>query len=361
MSIKHRLKGVARGTFSRVVWYTGLHRLFDRVCERRLLILYGHCVDQPATNGSLDADMKISGERLERILRALGRRYDLVAVGEGAERLETDPMTDPSSRAASSSLVALSMDDGYRDNLHDLVPLLERVGGRSTVFLEGGAVAERRLPWLHALGWLQRRLGPEALAERLAAALPDQRSDLLDQPGSANRQKRILKYDAPRVERDAVLRDLVASEGGDPGRIVDELYLSAGEARELGVASAIEIGGHTVNHPVLSRLSKDEQREEIQGGRDAIDRVLGEDAPSQAVFAYPYGRRWDFDQTSPLLVQEAGYSYAVTTHAGVNRRGTPPYLLRRWPIHDGTKLHEVATEACGAFEWLRGLGVNLVE
>ena len=51
-------------------------------------------------------------------------------------------------------MVALTMDDGYRDNLIRLVPLLEEIARRATVFLEAGAVVERRLPWLHALGWL---------------------------------------------------------------------------------------------------------------------------------------------------------------------------------------------------------------
>lgn len=361
MSIKHRLKGIARGLFARVVWHSGLHRLFDRVCERRLLILYGHCVDQPATNASLDADMKISGEKLERILRSLGRRYDLVAVSEGAQRLEIGSSEGSARSGESRSLVALTMDDGYRDNLHDLVPLLERVGGRSTVFLEGGAVAERRLPWLHALGWLQRKLGSAALASRLAEALPDQRSDLLASPASANRQKRILKYDAEPSVRDAALRDLVAAEGGEASSIVDELYLSHDEARQLGASAVIEVGGHTVNHPVLSRLTDEQQRVEIEGGRRAIEGLLGEGAPAQTAFAYPYGRRWDFDRDSPGAARAAGYRYAVTTHAGVNRRDADPYRLRRWPIHDGTRLHEVATEACGAFEWLRRLGVNLVE
>lgn len=350
MSIKHRLKGVAREVFARAVWHTGLHRLFDSIGEPRLLILYGHCVDQPATNGTLGADMKISGPRLEAILAALGRRYDLVSAGEGAARL---------SEGAKRSMVALTMDDGYRDNLHDLVPLLDRVGARSTVFLEGGAVAERRLPWLHALGWLQGSLGCAALAARLAERLPAQADALHSASDDENRQKRILKYDADPAERSAALEAVVEECGGDPRTIVDSLYLSQDEARKLMAAGPIEVGGHTVNHPVLSCLGEAEQLAEIAGGREALNTLLGDGAGT--TFAYPYGRRWDFDDASPRAVKAAGYQFAVTTHAGVNRRKTDPYRLFRWPIHDGTRLHLVGTEACGAFDWLRRLGVDLVE
>lgn len=352
MSLKHRLKGTAREVFARIVWHTGLHRVFDAMGEPRLLVLYGHCVDQPATNGSLGPDMKITAARLESILRALGRRYDMVTVGEGAARL---------SSGTRSSMVALSMDDGYRDNLGDLVPLLERVGARATVFLEGGAVEERRLPWLHALGWLQAKLGVPQLAEKLAEALPDQAEALRAGANSDNRQKRILKYDAEPMERARVLEHLVVESGGDPRRIVDELYLSHDEARELYGSGPIEVGGHTVNHPVLSCLSEPGQLEEIRGGREALARLLGGDDAGGETFAYPYGRRWDFDDASVRCVQAAGYRFAVTTHAGVNRASTEPRRLYRWPIHDGMRLHLVATEACGAFDWLRRLGVDLVE
>ena len=237
MGLKHRMKGRLRGLYARVLWATGLHRLVDRLSRPRLLVLYGHCVDQPATNGALDADMKISAGRLESILRALGRTHDLVTLGEGLARLREG--------RGGRSMVALTMDDGYRDNLHDLVPLLERAGARATVFLEGGAVAARRLPWLHALGWLVGRLGAEEAARRLAERLGDA-------PGSprgtadAGALKRQLKYDADPAARDAALAALVAEEGGDPAEIVDALYLSHGEARALAAAGPVEVGGHTV-------------------------------------------------------------------------------------------------------------------
>ena len=132
----------------------------------------------------------------------------------------------------------------------------------------------------------------------------------------------------------------------------------------------MEVGGHTAHHPVLSRLDAAGQREEIGGGAALLRELFGEEAPGDGgaepgssghVFAYPYGRRWDFDDGSAAAAREAGYACAVTTHAGVNHADTDPYRLRRWPIHDGTALHEVGVEAAGGFELLRRLGVDLVE
>lgn len=352
MSFKHALKTALVGSFARLNWWTGLHRFFDRVSPPRLLILYGHCVADPELNGSLHADMKIEAAHLTSLLTQLGRRYDLVTIGEGMDRLR--------SGTAARSMVALSMDDGYRDNLLRLVPLLEAVGARATVFLEAGAVAQRELPWLHALGWLDGRMETTELSRQLAKAIPSA-ADVLRACTGSNRLKRILKYDADRSERDRALGDLLDEQGGDRGAIVDELYLSRDEARALARSVGVEIGGHTVTHPVLSRLDSAEQFAEIDGGARLLDELMrdtqggddgGASEPSK-VFAYPYGRDWDVDEASRAAAERSGYQYAVTTHDGVNVAGSAPFALRRVPIHSGTRIHMLVAEASGAFERFR--------
>lgn len=342
-SIKHRVKTALVEAWARLAWHTPLGRFVDASSERRLLILYGHCVDDPELNGELHPDMKIGASELSGFLRVLGERFDLVTISEGMKRLQ--------SGVPGRSMVALSMDDGYRDNWLRLVPLLDSLGAKATVFLEAGAVAERQLPWLHALGWLDGKLGPKALGARLADSLPDVRDALLACDDSG-RLKRILKYDAGPHARDRALAALVEEEGGDPREIVDRLYLSVNEARRLSASDCIEIGGHTVHHPVLSRLNGTEQLTEIAGGAVGLCRILPE-AETGLVLAYPYGRSWDFNRDSMEAAKRAGYSYAVTTHDGVNLRGAEPFALKRVPIHGGSKMHLLWAEATGCLELFR--------
>lgn len=343
MSVKHKTKVALVGAWSRLAWGSGLARVVDRVREPRLTILYGHCVADPELNGTLHADMKIEAQHLRRVLGALGQRHDLVSIGEGMERLGAG--------AASRSMVALSMDDGYRDNLIRLVPLLEELDARATVFLEAGAVVERRLPWLHALGWLDGKLGAAAAGRALAERVPSA-AESLRAVTDSNRLKRILKYDADRAERADALASLVDEHGGDPRAIVDSLYLSRDEARELARHPRVEIGGHTVDHPVLSRLDAQEQRDEIGRGRELLAELLERDGVAAGAtgrtFAYPYGRDWDRNDASSAAAREAGYDFAVTTHEGTNVAASDPHTLRRLPIHGGTQLADVGALAAGA-------------
>lgn len=344
-NLKHRTKQALVGAWAGATWATGLGRLVDAVRPPRLTILYGHCVADHELNGSLHADMKIEAEHLRGVLRALAQRHDLVTIAEGMDRLARGE--------AGRSMVALSMDDGYRDNLLRLVPLLEEVNGRATVFLEAGAVVERRLPWLHALGWLDERLGTTSAASALADRIPSA-ADALRAVTDSNRLKRVLKYDADRAERAAALEGLVPEHGGDPRAIVDALYLSQAEARELATHGRVEVGGHTVDHPVLSRLDPAEQLDQISRGRELLAGLLegGEGgAPAGSTgrtFAYPYGRDWDRDGSSEVAARDAGYEFAVTTHEGTNFAEAAPHALRRIPIHGGTRLPRVAAIAAGA-------------
>lgn len=113
--LKHRLKRAAREAYARTLFYTGLHALLNRMMPARLTILAGHCVSGPS-NSALPKDMKIRAEDLERILSFLERHFELVTVGAGVRALGTGPRR---------SMVALSMDDGYKDNHTLLLPLLE--------------------------------------------------------------------------------------------------------------------------------------------------------------------------------------------------------------------------------------------
>ncbi len=100
------------------------------------------------------------------------------------------------------------------------------------------------------------------------------------------------------------------------------------------------------------------QRREIEQGARNLARGLGK-AP--ATFAYPWGRRWDYDDSSRSAARAAGFTCAVNMHAGINRSATARYDLHRVAIDGSARLHLLVAEACGGFELLRKLGLDLGE
>jgi hypothetical protein len=233
------------------------------------------------------------------------------------------------------------------------------------VFLESRPLDERRVNWTHKLFWILARTSVaefvmaygEAAGQTDAFHAINQVVTEARDERSLYHVKRILKYESDPAERDAAVDRIFAELGGDERALCDALYMTWDQVRALRDAG-LELGGHTVTHPILARLSPAEQAREIAEGRAAMVRELGTEP---VTFAYPFGRNWDFDQAAREGVKRAGFRTAVTMHGGVNLRGADDTTYHRLALADGVKLHVLAAEACGGFALARRFGLNLSE
>jgi peptidoglycan/xylan/chitin deacetylase (PgdA/CDA1 family) len=82
--------------------------------------------------------------------------------------------------------------------------------------------------------------------------------------------------------------------------------LNSGELKQLAEAG-ITIGAHTRTHPILSLLSEEEARREIQESKVEIERALGR---AVWAFAYPFGNPATIGEREFSLVRQAEYSCA---------------------------------------------------
>ncbi|HKC88442.1 MAG TPA: polysaccharide deacetylase family protein, partial [Blastocatellia bacterium] len=94
------------------------------------------------------------------------------------------------------------------------------------------------------------------------------------------------------------------------------------QAREMADAG-VEIGSHTLTHPILTGLGGARLREEVAQSRDRIQSAIGRKV---GTFCYPNG---DYDLRTQLEVARAGYQLAVTTDVGLNNMRNDPLALRR--------------------------------
>jgi peptidoglycan/xylan/chitin deacetylase (PgdA/CDA1 family) len=228
----------------------------------------------------------------------------------------------------------------------------------ATVFVATGYVGTRRRLthdrlW-GALKELWRRRIPPA-----AARLPDAVQPLLTRcagQGPATTMERIL-WGVSHDEAVAIAAALEERLGMTEQDLPDETRLmNWEELRELH-AAGMEIGGHTVNHTVLSNLGPSRARKEITGCfHDIYDHLRR----PPVHFAYPNGL---FTPRVRTLVREAGFHSAVTTEDLENRRGGDLLSLRRKTLWENSTLggagYSASLAACnldgvfGALGWQR--------
>jgi peptidoglycan/xylan/chitin deacetylase (PgdA/CDA1 family) len=132
-----------------------------------------------------------------------------------------------------------------------------------------------------------------------------------------------------QAERQPVLDQLIQWSGREPVCRETRRTLSTTELKQLAACNNIELGAHTISHPVLSQLDDAEQWQEIIGCKTFLEQAAETNVRS---FAYPYGRRGDFTEKTVALVREAGFTNACCTVADVTWAGSDRYRLPRLPM-----------------------------
>lgn len=225
----------------------------------------------------------------------------------------------------------ITFDDGYLDNYTTAFPILRTHGVRATFFVTTGFLDQRRPAWWDEIAWLVRR-APTAsldLAPWLAAPV------VFDEPTRARAIRALLNlYKAlPSAETQSFLQAVrhAARSAFDTPEPADDLWMTWDMVRAMRSAG-MTIGGHTVNHPVLARMSFDQQWAEVSGCAQRIERELGQ---PMRYFSYPVGGANDFNQDTRECLRKAGVQYAFSYYGGLNRSGN-------WDNYD---IRRVAVEA----------------
>ncbi len=292
--------------------------------NRRLLILCWHNV---RGTWSFPSAGDAGRRGLERQLRLLSRWANVLPLDVALRALAEGGKLPP--RA-----VALTFDDGYRDNLTLAAPMLKALQLPATFFLVPGLLSNTALPWWEQVSWTIQT-SPRGNVIWQGQSMP-----LLSdghRRAAVDRVQRDLKT-VSRAEREAEterLRQLLTPRGSRP--TAEELFLDWDEARQL-MQQGFDIGSHTCQHPILSRETANSQAQELRDSR----RLLEDGCEvSVSLLAYPNGTTVDYDAATLVAATSAGHQWALTTTEGFNTRRTPPLEMRRvvmYPERGGVEL-----------------------
>ena len=114
-----------------------------------------------------------------------------------------------------------------------------------------------------------------------------------------------------------------------------ERYLTWDELKIVADSGLVEVGSHAYSHRSLGSMPADEARAEILKSRDVLQQFLGRDVCS---FAYPFGTRGDFNDSTEQALRDAGFSIAFHSMHGPIRRGMNALSLPRVKVEGGESL-----------------------
>jgi peptidoglycan/xylan/chitin deacetylase (PgdA/CDA1 family) len=277
----------------------------------RLLILLWHNVEGTWYHPSRP------GTGAQGLAYQLKRLKQLATVVPLTHALNTLKAGEPLPRRA----VALTFDDGYRDNLDLAASLLRELELPATFFLIPGILSREVRPWWEVVAWgftcsTQPTVtwGGKVLATR----------------GRLGRRSYLWVAERLKMlNREALERSVTELIGllEPEGRAIDDdLFLDWDGARQL-VKQGFPVGSHSMYHTVLNRETPDEQVRNLVTSRARLEAELG--VPAELI-AYPSGTRADYNASTVDAAKQAGHIYGLAAHAGVHTSRTSPYAIPRF-------------------------------
>jgi peptidoglycan/xylan/chitin deacetylase (PgdA/CDA1 family) len=221
----------------------------------------------------------------------------------------------------------ITFDDGYADNLAIATPILQKHGLTATFFVATGFLDGGRM-WNDTVIEAVRHCRAERLAlgglgEYSLASVHERRQAIDALLGK-------IKYQ-PLEQRRQVTEEIARAADVQPAR---DLMLGADGVRALREAG-MQIGAHTVTHPILARLTLSEARDEMRESQRFLQDLLKERV---GLFAYPNGKPGaDYLPEHVVLARELGFDAAVSTAWGAASERTDSFQIPRFTPWDTSR------------------------
>lgn len=295
-----------------------LPRLLSVDAGRRLSILVYHRV-LPEVDPMRPGIPDVAGFNWQ--MKLIREHFHPLSLNEALERLEQGDLP----RRA----VCVTFDDGYADNLVHALPVLQRWNIPATVYVASGFLDGGRM-------WNDSVIEAFSACAHDQGSLPELGLEILDLSTPVQRRQacyeviRRIKYlppDQRLLQVEAICKAL-----GQP-HLPQDLMLTRQQLQQLAAAQ-VEIGNHTVSHPVLTAVDDATVMKELQQSSCDIEAVIQQPVRH---FAYPNGiPGTDFNPRHRQLIKDLGFASAVTTHWGVAAQTTNRWELPRFTPWDQT-------------------------
>ena len=288
------------------LYYSGVHHVARQFFAGAGAILPFHRV-RPARADAFQPNrlLEITPEFLDEVLGALrSGGIDIVPIDQVRGRLVG---------RSPRRFVALTFDDGYRDNLEFAWPVLKRHEAPFAIYATS-AFADGRgeLWWLALEKAIARHEAIEVSIDGIERVFDCSTPEAKEE--SFRALHGILISCASEAELRRIVGEIAFGYGIDMAAQCREACMDWDELATLAADPLVTVGAHTATHAILSKLPADEARAEMVDGARAIAEKLGR-APVD--FAYPVGGANAAGQREFALAAEAGFQTAVTTRPGV--------------------------------------------
>lgn len=314
--------------------------LFRHVHRDKLLIVMYHGIVDDAFGDHCWSQLPY--RQFAAQIEYLRSRHTVVALDEAVRCLR-------SGKPLPERPAVITFDDGLKNNRTRAFPLLERLQLPFTIFLTTDYIGTDVYLWfdrlfIALLGTANTSL--DATRWGLGEWVLDDQSSRMQ---CFEHVVRALKTRPPGDYLPAV-EGIEQSLGTVKSRADEFSLLGLEDIEAMKRSGLATFGAHTATHAILSRLSQEDQRVEIERSCDWVREVTGR---KEICFAYPNGGPADFTEHSVRILEECRVLCAVTTLGGLNAPTEDRYRLKRVSVSAWLSQSGFRLRCSGLYEALR--------
>jgi len=240
----------------------------------------------------------------------------------------------------------LTFDDGLRDHYDNVFPVLKEFGIKGCFFPLPKSLDGKILP-VHKIHILlaESRVSDKDLAKEININLKEIAPEKFEEfkidtvkKMNLDRQKRMnekykmdgvlrtnLKYNLNVMDdglKNTILDNIFSVYFKDEANIADSFYLNMEQMKKMS-KDGMEFGAHTINHPRLALLDKEQKELEIAGSKKMLEEILEKKV---TLFSYPFG---SFDGEIIKICKKCELRGAVTIKSRWNIGLVDRFLINR--------------------------------
>lgn len=282
------------------------------------IILLYHGISEKTSQGIQNCSLKhISGKDFETQMEHLAKNYNILSLRDILNRRS-------SGKPLPSRPVAITFDDGFENNYSVAYPILKRFNLPATFFVSTGFIGTDRTFWVDKVEYLLNESPRSTIhLSTLGRTYPLGNGE--DRRLALEGIKKILKSTpgllSPALEELEGICDVPLKYDYADYRTMDW-----DQIREMHHSGLCDFGSHTVDHVILSHLSKEQKESQIRRSKADLEKELDMEI---SLFSYPEGQREHYDEETISLLQDAGFEASPSALFGVNDTETSVFHLYR--------------------------------
>ena len=286
----------------------GLNRVFRYLLSGRpKIVMYHGVIDD---SDDIECWWLIKKTKFTNQIKYIKRNFNIISMDEVHACISAN-------QDLPKNACVLTFDDGYKNYLTKVLPILKAEELPSTVYIAAGISADQSIIWTDRLFYAFYKSNKsflDLIDMKLGMWRINPKNEKIRSAYELiNLLKRVLPQDKNRLIEEIITRlyfqdDYQDLNGNNPFAV-----LSVEDIQKLSLEPLVTIGSHSVSHEILPNLSRNELEKEISMSKCMLEQWIHKPVKH---FAYPDGK---YDLTVAELVKKAGYKTASRIGLGIFR------------------------------------------